>query len=291
MATIMIEPLLQGKDLVDSILSAQPFVGSVTIWRLGQAGIVVKFPSFTALVDPYLSNHCEAILPYPFDHRRLTRAPLDASEIDWVDLVLITHDHPDHLDPPTLRTLSRQNPTATVVAPASSHARLLELGWTQDSVLTTSENAPVHIRAAHIVGFPVAHEEFLEDPPGSDVCQGFAISDGYLTVVHIGDSIDSQQTRDSLRLQSIDVLFVPINGRSDARAALGFAGNMTAAEAAAFAVAVGAGLTVPMHYDMFQQNVDVSALETFDRVADQLGASHITLQVGEKATFQSTRRK
>lgn len=283
----MIEPVLLGRDLVESITSARPGVGSVTMWRLGQAGVVVKFPTATVLIDPYLSNYCEAVLPYPFDHRRLTRAPLDASEIDFIDVVLITHNHPDHLDSPTMRTLSRQNRAAIVVAPASCVAQLIDLGWANDAVHTASENAPVYAGAVRIVGFPVAHEKFLEDPRGSDVYQGFVVSNGDISVVHVGDAIDTDQTRKSLRRHCVDVLFVPINGRSDERAALGFAGNMSAAEAAAFAVAVGAEITVPMHYDMFAQNVDPSALESFERVADQLGAARITLQVGEKAKFSS----
>lgn len=75
----------------------------------------MKSPSAT-LLDLYLSHYCQAVLPPPFDHQRETRSPHDLPEIGDADLVLCTHDHLDHLDPPTVRTLSVSSPDAQVVA-------------------------------------------------------------------------------------------------------------------------------------------------------------------------------
>ena len=67
---------------IDQTLTATP-----TLWWLGHAGFVVRFANITFYVDPYLSQ---------------SGAPLEASAIHNADMILATHAHPGHLDPPSV---------------------------------------------------------------------------------------------------------------------------------------------------------------------------------------------
>jgi L-ascorbate metabolism protein UlaG (beta-lactamase superfamily) len=64
--------------------------------------------------------------------RTLVLDPGSFSEVetalDGAAAVLITHEHPDHLDPDRLRTAARQNPRLRIWAPAGVAATLADLG-------------------------------------------------------------------------------------------------------------------------------------------------------------------
>jgi L-ascorbate 6-phosphate lactonase len=286
----MIEPFLTGRALVEDILSTGVPPGSLGIWRLGQAGMLLSFPEAKLLIDPYLSNHCEAVLGNPFDHRRLTRAPLDPAEIDFVDVIICTHEHLDHLDPPTLRTLARTNPAARVVAPGPSRRTLEDLGW-ERRVLSSTPETGLALSGLTIRGFAVPHEDFDEDPELGAPYQGYVVTDGYVTMGHLGDALDAPRVREALSKHDINVLAVPINGRDAARRAIGFAGNMTADEAVDLGRALNTGVTIPMHYDMFAQNVDNHALARFISRSAEVDLTVAALEVGEKFIYTTSNRR
>ncbi|MFE1250787.1 MBL fold metallo-hydrolase [Streptomyces sp. NPDC058735] len=259
----MIEPHQIGGTLLADI-GRDVAEGSVAIWPLGQSGLALRFSGRrTVYIDLYLSQHCEAVLPRPFDHRRLSRAPLDPAEIDNANVVVCSHDHPDHLDVPTLRSLRDSSPHATVVAPSAARTTLLDLGWTDDRLQLTRHGDTVHIAGLSITAFAVPHDDYDEDPELGHPYQGYAVSDGAISVAHVGDARADNRVVAELARLAPDLLCLPINGRDEHRAALGFAGNMNAAEAVELAATVGARRVMPMHYDMFAQNVDPNALEDF----------------------------
>lgn len=281
----VIDPVLAGAPLMDEIRTAAPAPGAVGVWRTGQAGVVCRFAAGTVWIDQYLSNHCEAILPAPFDHRRMTRAPLDPAEVDVGDVVICTHDHPDHLDPPTVRTLARQLPGARIVVPAAAVGIVRDLGWDDARVVGTRAGDEVRVGGLTITALAVAHEDFDEDPVTGHPYQGYVVSDGAVSVAHLGDTVAHERIAAALRRLDVDVLFVPVNGRSPERAALGFAGNTSAEEAVDLAVAAGVAHVVPVHYDMFAQNVDADALSRFRATARRRAVATTVLDVGARRTF------
>lgn len=277
----MIEPELGGAALAADIHSARAEVGEAALWRLGQSGMVVRYPTGTVLIDPYLSNHCEAVLAEPFDHRRLTRSPLDPVDLDMIDLVVCSHDHLDHLDPPTLRALARQNPGAQIAAPRSAVSTLRDLGWSTDRIVACDDGTDLRVGELRVQSFAVPHDDFDEGDDGFPYL-GWIVGDEHTRVAHLGDARAHERIVRMLAVAPVDLLAVPINGRSEERAAMGFAGNMDALEAVELAGASRASVTLPMHYDMFAQNVDADALATFTRAAADAGLAHVVLPVGRR---------
>jgi L-ascorbate metabolism protein UlaG (beta-lactamase superfamily) len=77
------------------------------------------------------------------------------------------------------------------------------------------------------------------------------IEAGPWTLYHSGDTLCYPGMVATLRRWRIDIALLPINGRAPERRV---AGNLNGDEAAALAHAIGAGLAIPCHYDMFAFN-------------------------------------
>jgi L-ascorbate metabolism protein UlaG (beta-lactamase superfamily) len=60
---------------------------------------------------------------------------------------------------------------------------------------------------------------------------------------------------------------LPINGRDEIRHKFDLEGNFTCEEAIRFALDINAGLTIPMHYDMFA--INTADINEFRRMADE----------------------
>lgn len=63
---------------------------------------------------------------------------------------------------------------------------------------------------------------------------------------------------------------------------------MTAGEAVGLAGTLPGTTVVPVHYDMFSQNVAAGATSTFTEHAAAAGLTHRLLEVGEHARFRAT---
>ncbi len=258
----MIEPLLSGRTLLAAADEA-PAAGTVAVWPLGQSGLLLRFPRRKVFIDLYLSNHCEAVLGHPFDHRRMSRAPLDPAEITDADVVICSHEHLDHLDVPTMRTLAKSSPRAVVVAPEACRGVLEDLGWPPERIRTTRGKETIEVASLVVQAFPVPHDDYDVDPVHGHRFQGYCVSDGHVSVAHVGDARADDTLGAHLSTMALDLLCLPVNGRDEHRRAMGFAGNMNAEEAYALALRAGAEFVLPMHYDMFEQNVDADALGRF----------------------------
>lgn len=121
----------------------------------------------------------------------------DFDDLRDLDLILITHAHPDHLDADRLSVLAANNPHATVVhGPGAA---------TAVTGLTTAVAEPGDELTINAVTIVVtgsgAHAGIHPDLPGSD-------NNGYLidgAVLHPGDALDPPRV-------AVDVLLVPAGG-------------------------------------------------------------------------------
>lgn len=92
---------------------------------LGHATALVDIDGYRVLTDPVWSERCSpsrAIGP-----RRLHPPPVPMETLPAIDAVVISHDHHDHLDMPTIRMLARTQ-RAVFVTPLGVGAHLREWG-------------------------------------------------------------------------------------------------------------------------------------------------------------------
>ncbi|GGP47430.1 Zn-dependent hydrolase [Saccharothrix coeruleofusca] len=102
----------------------------------GHASTLVEIDGARVLIDPVWSDRCSpSSLVGP---RRLHPVPHQLEEVGPVDAVVISHDHYDHLDLPTVRAITRgQDAVFVVPLGVGEHlrrwkvpeARIVELDW------------------------------------------------------------------------------------------------------------------------------------------------------------------
>jgi L-ascorbate 6-phosphate lactonase len=276
----MIEPVRQGAGLIEEIAGTNPAPGSLSVWWLGQSGFLIKSRTGLLTIDVYLSEHLtKKYEATDRPHVRMTRAPIRGVDLRGVDLVLASHKHSDHLDPGTLPDLMTASPRAVLGLPGAIRDHGLALGLAADRLVGLDAGTCLDIAGFRVRAVPSAHEGLDTDAAGHHLYLGYVIEAEGRRLYHSGDGLDYDGLADRLGTAPFDVLFLPINGRDPAR---GVPGNMSAAEAVAFAARVRPRYVVPHHYDMFTFNT--VPVEAFASEARRLpaGIEARILRCGER---------
>ena len=150
--------------------------------------------------------------------------------------ILITHQHPDHLDEARLPALLAANPQATLVVDPDTEAVTSRLGLT---ATVANPGDALEIGGAAINAVGEQHATIYRDFPGITNA-GYVIDHG--AFYHPGDSFHVPE-------QAIDVLGVPV-----------YAPWMKIAEAADYVHAVKPRVSVPIHEAMLANPPFVDAL-------------------------------
>jgi L-ascorbate metabolism protein UlaG (beta-lactamase superfamily) len=115
-------------------LAAPPADGLRVTW-LGHSTVLTEIDGHRVLFDPVWGERCS---PVTFaGPRRLHPVPAPLTELGPVDVVVISHDHYDHLDMPTIKALAGTDTVFAVPLGVGAHlerwgvpaARLRELDW------------------------------------------------------------------------------------------------------------------------------------------------------------------
>ncbi len=217
---------------------------SIALSWFGQAGVALRLGGATVLVDPFLSPHPDRLVPPPFA----------AEEARGVDLLLITHDHLDHLDELALPAIAAASPAATVVVPDGVVERVTGLGIERARVRGLPPDGRTEIGAVAVDAVPACHGEEMTDAYRLGPFLGYVVSAGGARVYHSGDTVLFDGLVERLQELSVHLALLPINGRDEEREAQGIVGNLDAREAAELARDMAADTAVPLHWDMFAAN-------------------------------------
>ena len=230
--------------LLEVLGRSEPPPPSVALAWLGQSSVALRLGGATVLVDPFLSPHPDRLVPPPFS----------AEEARGVDVVLITHDHLDHLDEDALPAIAVASPSAIMVAPEDVVERVAELGVERDRIRGLRSDGGTQVGDVRVDAVPACHGEGMDDAYRLGPFLGYIVSAGGAHVYHAGDTVLFEGLVDRLRELRVDLALLPINGRDAEREAAGIVGNLDAREAAQLAHDIGADAAVPLHWDMFAWN-------------------------------------
>ena len=190
----------------------------------------------------------------------MERPPIDPAELGRVDLVLVTHHHTDHMDPGTLSPLAQLHPDLRFVVPRASRAEALKrTGATTDRLIPVDAGERIEPwPGLSIVALRAAHETLEIDIEGNQRFLGYAFifagEGNDVSIIHSGDTIPFAGQGDEYRRMRPDLLLLPVNGRSEALAARGIAGNLTLDEAVALTVESEAPEMIAHHHGLFAFN-------------------------------------
>jgi L-ascorbate metabolism protein UlaG (beta-lactamase superfamily) len=275
----MIGPVLRDDGFLADVRGAG---GATRLWWLGQSGFLVRHAGRYLLLDPYLSDSLTrkyARTDKP--HVRMTERVIDPARLNFIDVVTSSHNHTDHLDAETLGPLLAANRRLTVVVPSANRTFAAERLRVDEARLTPINDGESFEAAGFCLhAIPSAHETVERDEQGRARYLGYVIQFGKWTVYHPGDTVLYPELVRRLRSWTIDVALLPINGALPERRV---AGNLDGREAAELSYAIGAGVTIPCHYEMFEFNT--ASPDEFAAHAYRLGQAYRLLRCGEGFTL------
>lgn len=208
-------------------------VGAVRLWWLGQAGFAFKSPSGTVYLDPYLSNACERLNEF----KRLSLPAILVEEVK-TDLVVLTHEHTDHLDPDAIPVIARNNPTCRFAGPVSCRETLDKAGIACDRQIVLEANRRYEFGAVVIHTAPADHGDF------SPTALALVLDFGAVRVMVTGDTSWRPQLFKPLYDLKPDVVLPVING---------VFGNMNHIDAAMLVQQVKPRIAIPCHFWTFAE--------------------------------------
>ena len=258
--------------------------GEVAITFIGHSTFLIRTARTVFIVDPVFTSHAG-----PFGITgppRVRRPGLSPAELPDVDLVLLSHNHYDHMQPTSL-ALFEGTP---VVAPLGV-GRYLHRGPANEGATELDWWQSIRVADVEVTCVPAQHFS-ARTPWDRDrtLWCGFVVRGAGVTVYFAGDSGYSPQFADiGARCPDIDVALIPI-GAYEPRWFMSPV-HMNPDEAVRAHLDVRAGISIGMHFGTFQltdEAIDepLLALERA-RVAHRVSAERFrTLDFGETAVFR-----
>lgn len=125
--------------------------GNPSITWLGHAGFILRTGGKVIVTDPFLGKVAG---PFGIGPRRYAPAPMTGAELPRADTLLISHNHYDHLDAPTMRAYPYKDSTQVIVPlglggffTRRGYGRVLECDWWDEW----------HLDGLKIIALPAVH--------------------------------------------------------------------------------------------------------------------------------------
>lgn len=274
----------KGAAPVYSSAKTQALTENSVQW-VGHSTLLVSMQGMNFLTDPIWSD-TPSPLP-PLGPSRFVPPGLAIEELPDIDFVLISHNHYDHLDVPSLITLNQRFPNTRFIVPTDNAALLkkhrinnvVELNWGEQ----------IQLGALTITGLPAQHwsKRGIGDTRQA-LWSSWAVSSENKQFYFGGDSAYfSGYSLIGETLGPFDLVALPI-GAYQPRAMMA-SSHMNPEEAIQAAADLKASKILPIHYGTFDLS-DEPLDEPLRRFASalQTTSSHLSpliLQIGERHTF------
>ncbi len=137
---------------------ARPADSGLRVTWLGHSTVLIEIDGLRILTDPVWGRRASpSRLLGP---KRFQPAPVALPALPPLDAVLISHDHYDHLDYPTIRALSRRDPLFVTSLGVGAHLeywgirpeRIVELDWWETTTLPHADLAITAAPSQHFSG-------------------------------------------------------------------------------------------------------------------------------------------
>lgn len=278
----LIKAFQKDAQLINDIRSSTNNTDGFRVWWLGQSGFLLQWQGKHVLFDPYLSDSLTikyANTDKP--HVRMSELVVKPELLDMIDIVTSSHNHTDHLDADTLKPLFKVNPGIKFVIPEANRDFVSDrCGISSHTPIGITFGSNKMLDEFEFTGLPAAHNELKVNDHGHHLFMSYVVKFGDYCVYHSGDTLWYDGMEDLLSPFKIDVAFLPINGNKPERKV---AGNLSADEAARLGKKIGAGISIPHHYDMFEFNT-ADPLK-FKTACQRTDTNYKILSIGESAGF------
>jgi L-ascorbate 6-phosphate lactonase len=253
-------------NLAEVIATREVAKDQLAIYWLCQAGFAFKSSAGAVVyMDAYFSDIVERLVGF----KRMMSCPITADEAS-ADLIVCTHEHPDHMDPDALPILA-QHAHTQFAGPIECMKEFERCGIASNRCHLLEEGDNLTIGNVQINAVYADHGEYAPD------ALGIVLDFGGIRVYHTGDTAyRPEQFRPALEMRP-QILIPCINGRF---------GNMDAREAALLTQLAAPRVVIPSHFGMFvEQNGEPGVfLEHCKELAPQTHAA--LMKPGEELIFE-----
>jgi len=179
-----------------------------TLTWIGHAAFLVQLGGLNVLIDPHISERAS---PVPFaGPKRIGPLPIELEALPPIDVVLVSHNHYDHLDAATVRRLANRSEKTLFLVPLGLKAWLAGQG--ADHAEELDWWAARQVGPLKFTLVPVQHwsKRTLWDT-NRTLWGGWALDGAGLKLVHTGDLGYSRDAADiGERLGPFDLALIPI---------------------------------------------------------------------------------
>ena len=135
--------------------SKPPLPGLRAIW-FGHASVYLEIDGARIMLDPMLSEYASPLARV--GPKRFHAPPIALADLPQIDVVVISHDHYDHLDMPVARTLAARGSRFVVPLGIGAHLRALgsSAARSPSSIGTSADVGGLNITATPSATIPAA---------------------------------------------------------------------------------------------------------------------------------------
>lgn len=236
----------------------------MNITWLGQLGLAISSGDRLLMVDPYLHDTLHNTVGPQFQRLVPPSAPWQSAQ---PDIILLTHDHGDHLDFPSLQSLTDSGKKVQIGAAVNAFFKLK--GQLKD------EHNYIMMKAGNEWTDHGFHIRAVEARHSDESGVGYLIKAEGLTILVSGDGLYFRNIAQEIG-EPVDIAFIVMNGKGN---------NMNCTDAARYAELVQCKVAIPVHWGLFEKFSDdpeLFAKETRKRgVKPYIARIHETLDAAD----------
>lgn len=228
---------------------------------LGQHGLALESGGQMLMVDPYLLDTMSQTVGEEFGRR----VPVNE---DWTrvhpDMVLLTHDHIDHVDMPSLKAVITEKKDIEILCGVNA--------WQKVRGQLPGDHNYIMMKPGNVWTSEVFRVRAISARHSDETGVGFVVEAEGLTVVISGDTLYFTDVAKEVGVRP-DIAAVVMNGKGN---------NMNCADAARYCADIHARVAIPTHWGLFKKfALDRDTPERFQREAEKLGVRTKTLGIYE----------
>lgn len=253
----------------------------LNITWLGHSTILMNISGLNVLVDPVFSNYTSPI-PY-LGPSRYSELPLEIKDLPDIDIVLITHDHYDHLDYKTIKLLDKK--VNKYIVPLGIENHLKRWNVNSDKITNMAWWEEITIEGLLIGCTPARHysSRTMLDK-NNTLWSSFVLIDNYHKVYLSGDSgYDTHFKEISVRYGEFDLSLLD-NGQYNVKWK---STHMNPEESVQAGLDLKSKVIMPIHNSSFVLSTHPwdEPLEKFVKESEKNNIKYITPMIGETINY------